>query len=237
MCQDDKITTKVDRAMHKAVKWLIDEKNVSGISGDCGFMMYIQEEIRAMTPKPVFMSALAQMPSITTALSPESSIIIVTANGKTLKPMQDLIASECGFHTKDSRFIVVGCEDVPGFEAVAVGGKVDTAVVEPGVVALINQTLKANPAVACILMECTELPPYSDAVRASTGLPVFDAITNCDFFINAFKDNERFGMNDWQHDWDGVQDVYKFGHELDDSDRKHLENDLAINSSRRTGRK
>jgi len=47
------------------------------------------------------------------------------------------------------------------------------------------------------MMECTELPPYSDAVRKETGLPVFDAVTNCDFFINAFKDNERFGMNDW----------------------------------------
>lgn len=42
-------------------------------------------------------------------------------------------------------------------------------------------------------MECTELPPYSDAVRHATGLPVFDAITNCDFFISAFQDNERFG--------------------------------------------
>jgi len=59
MCQDDKITPKVDKAMQKAVKWLINEKNVNGISGDCGFMMYIQEEIRAMTEKPVFMSALA----------------------------------------------------------------------------------------------------------------------------------------------------------------------------------
>lgn len=95
-----------------------------------------------MTSIPVFMSALAQMPSICTALSPESSIIIMTANGKTLKPMQDLIASECGFHTEEERFICVGCEDVPGFEAVAVGGKVDTVKVEPGVVALVNQTLK-----------------------------------------------------------------------------------------------
>jgi hypothetical protein len=76
-------------------------------------------------------------------------------------------------------------------------------------------------------MECTELPAYSDAVRNATRLPVLDAITNCDFFINAFKDNERFGMNDWQHDWDGQQSDYEFGQELCETDRKHLVNEAA----------
>ena len=54
-------------------------------------------------------------------------------------------------------------------------------------------------------MECTELPPYSDAVRAATHLPVFDAITGCDFLISSCKDSERFGLNDWHADWDGEQ--------------------------------
>lgn len=71
-------------------------------------------------------------------------------------------------------------------------------------------------------MECTELPPYSDAVRHATGLPVFDAITNCDFFITSFKDNERFGKNDWMEDWDGEQDEYKFGQDLTDEQKSQL---------------
>ena len=45
--------------------------------------------------------------------------------------------------------------------------------------------LAAEPRVRAILMECTELPPYSDAVRAATGLPVYDAITACNFFLEA----------------------------------------------------
>jgi len=69
MCQDDAITPKVKRNMIKAVNYLVTDKEVNGISGDCGFMMYIQETIRSMTSKPVFMSALAQMPSLTTALN------------------------------------------------------------------------------------------------------------------------------------------------------------------------
>ena len=64
------------------------------------------------------------------------------------------------------------------------------------------------------LFECTELPPYSDAVRAATGLPVWDAVTNCDYFINGFRDNARFGASDWQPKFAGEQEKYVFGSEL-----------------------
>ena len=121
----------------------------------------------------------------------------MTANGKTLEPMREEIKRECGVQLQAERYIIVGCEDVPGFEAVALGQKVDTEKVEPGVVKKAQKALAENPGARAFLFECTELPPYSDAVRAATGIPVFDAITNCDFFINSFTDNERFGKNGW----------------------------------------
>jgi hypothetical protein len=61
----------VNRNLLKAVKWL-EDKGVDGISGDCGFMMFIQERVRSLTSKPVFMSALAQMPSLATALNTDA---------------------------------------------------------------------------------------------------------------------------------------------------------------------
>jgi hypothetical protein len=91
----------------------------------------------------------------------------------------------------------VGCEDVEGFEAVALGEKVDTKKVEPGIVKKALATLKEHPEARAFLLECTELPPYSDAIRHATGIPVFDAITGCDFFISSCVDNARFGENDW----------------------------------------
>jgi hypothetical protein len=70
------------------------------------------------------------------------------------------------------------------------------------------------------------LPPYSDAFRAATRLPVYDAITGCDFFISGRKDNERFGLNNWQKGWDGVQDGYKFGDNLNKGERGELVNKI-----------
>ena len=79
------------------------------------------------------------------------------------------------------------------------------------------------PQTRAILLECTELPPYSDAIRHATGLPVFDAITNSDFFMMGFQDNKRFGI-DFMKKWDGKQAEYKFGHELNAKDRAKLVN-------------
>lgn len=74
------------------------------------------------------------------------------------------------------------------------------------------------------MFECTELPPYSDAVRHATGLPVYDAVTNCDFFVDGFRDNQRFGKGDWQHEWDGSQSSYEFGENLNEQERQKLKN-------------
>lgn len=118
----------------------------------------------------------------------------------------------------------MGAQDVPGFEAVALGEKVDTKKVEPGMVALAKEALKKYPDARAFLMECTELPPYSDAVRHATGKPVFDAITNCDFFMNGCLDNLRFGKNGWQKQWDREQEEYKYGDNLTKTQKQKLVN-------------
>merc|ERR1712050_297760 len=87
-----------------------------------------------------------------------------------------------------------------------------------------KQILKEQPSIKAMLLECTELPPYADALRAKFGLPVWDAITAADFYISAFQDNPRYGVSDWQDDWDGEQEDYKFGQNLIAADRAQLVN-------------
>jgi hypothetical protein len=223
MCQSGKLTREVEEEFKEAIDWF-EMKGVSGITGDCGFMMYLQKLARQNTKKPVFMSSLAQLPAVTCAYNVDELIAVLTANGKTLHPMRDLIKDECGVDPDEKRYIFVGCEDVPGFEAVALGEKVDVQKVTPGIVAKAKNVLKQHPRIRAFLFECTELPPYSDAVRAATGLPVYDSITACDYFISGYLDNARFGINNWQEQWDGVQADYAFGANLGAEDREKLVN-------------
>jgi hypothetical protein len=225
MCQSGTMTSEVEKNFEDALDWLC-EKGVSGITGDCGFMMYFQQLARRRCTLPIFMSSLAQTPAVTCAFNQHELIAILTANSETLKPMRNLIKDECGVDPEERRFVIVGCQDVPGFEAVARGEKVNVQKVTPGMVEQAKKTLMQYPKIRAFLFECTELPPYSDAVRASTRLPVYDAITSCDFFISGRKDNERFGLNNWQKSWDGKQDSYKFGANLDKEERGELVNKM-----------
>merc|ERR1711879_527212 len=102
-----------------------------------------------------------------------------------------------------------------------VGGKLDIEKATVGIVEKAKQVIWEHP-IRGFLFECTQLPPFSDAVRAATHKPVWDAITNADAFIRAFVDNPRFGLNDWHAPWDGVNDKYVLGDCLTPSSRKKL---------------
>lgn len=221
ICQSGKMTEEVEKNFIKAIKWLV-KKKVRAITGNCGFMMYFQHIARQVTNIPVFMSSLCILPAVTCAFAPNEQIVIMSANDKTLEPMRNLIRSTCGVDTHEKRYIIVGCQDVDGFEAVAKGDEVDYDKVVPGIVKKAIETIKKYPKSRAILLECTQLPPFADAIRYQTGLPVFDIIVASNFFIESFQDNPRFGLNGWQKDWDGVQDEYKFGDNLAPHERTQI---------------
>ncbi|CAE7757782.1 ALMA7, partial [Symbiodinium microadriaticum] len=188
-----------------------EARGCSAITGDCGFMMAFHVIARKIAAKPIFMSSMVQCPIIAASLEPSDQILLLTANDKHLKPQKQVLLSSCGFDVDEDRFLIKGCQMVPGFEAVALGGKVPLEVVQPGIVKLVQEARKEHPRIAAILLECTELPPYADALRYHTGLPVWDAVTAADFYISAHQDNPRFGHNDWQEAWDGTHEEYELG--------------------------
>lgn len=215
------MTPQVERDFVAAIGYL-ESKKVCGITGDCGFMMAFQAIAAEAATVPCFLSSMVQCPMVSCAYDKFDKIAILTANSVTLKPQKHILLNNVGIDVDDTRFVIKGCQDIPGFDAVEKGEKVDVEKVTPGMVAMMMDILKEEPYIRAIILECTELPPYADALRARTNLPVFDAITCADFFISARKDNPRFGMNQWQNDWDGDQDDYTLGENLTAQDRARV---------------
>ena len=212
----------VEGRFKEAINYL-EEQGVNGITGDCGFMFNFQPLVRTLTRLPVYMSSLCQLPAVTCAYGQKEKIAIFTANGESLQPMRPLIRDECGVDTQDPRYVIVGCQDVKHFgPEVAAGEKVDTEKATPGIVDLAKKTQYQHPNVRAFLFECTELPQFSDAVRAATGLPVYDSITMSDSFMAGVTDNVRFGEDGWQGKWDGKQQDYKFGDNLTEAEKAEL---------------
>ena len=223
MCQSGKLTTQVINNCKEAVMFLNDN-DVCGITGDCGFMVNIQDIVVKHTDKPVFLSSLIQIPSIVNTFYKNEKIAIFTANSETLLPVIDKLKNIWNLDTNDDRFVIIGCQNVDGFEAVAEGKKVDVVKVTPGIVNKAREAIDKDSNIKCILLECTELPPYADSLRKELRVPVYDAVTNCDSFMSGFIDNKRFGDNDWQDEWDGNQDEYQYGGNLSKKQRKNLVN-------------
>ncbi|MEM9045314.1 MAG: hypothetical protein AAGC81_11500 [Pseudomonadota bacterium] len=221
MCQDNTLTRQVVWNCIAAVEFL-SSRNVSGITGDCGFMVNIQEIIKVHTDKPVFLSCLMQLPLIFSSINTDAEVGVFTANSESLRTIEKELARISGIEGNSHRLKIVGCQDVPGFEAVALGERVDTELVGPGVIALAKEFIAQNPYVACILLECTELPPYANALRHATGLPVYDSITNCDAFMSGYLGHKNFGLQDWREDWSGTQAEYRFGDNLTEEERGML---------------
>ena len=54
---------------------------------------------------------------------------------------------------------------------------VDLALIEKEILSTCLEAVATHPAVRAFVLECTDLPPFSAAIRQQTGLPVFDFIT------------------------------------------------------------
>lgn len=175
----------------------LEKKNVIGLSGDCGFMMAYQKLVCEISKLPVFMSSLLQIPIIAASIEPHETIGILSANSNTLKPNMKKLMTECGVNVELDQLYVIGCQEIPGFDAVAKGEKVNSNLVNKGIEKVVKHSLVAHPNTKAFLMECTELPCYSDTVRYTTGLPVFDIITLINLFYASSTDNPNFGINGW----------------------------------------
>ena len=185
-CKSGNVSDDVKRRFEDAITALA-EMGASVIAGDCGFMLRLQSLARRRTKLPVIMSSLCLLPTIVTSYAEDEQIAIVTASKSSLMSMMPLVRTFCNVDVSDRRFIVVGCDDVPGFDAIDRGDPFDTELVRKGVVELAERTFAQHPGVRCFVFECTQLPPFSDATRARVGLPVFDVIDACNTFMASVR--------------------------------------------------
>lgn len=200
----------IDNRLTEAFKVAVEDLEnlgVTAITGDCGFMANYQETVRSLASVPVFLSSLVLCPVIVPmcAPMPKDTILITTANSNSLgaifprvwgRPAPKQVdyqktnawmEKQFGVQVCDpSQFLVVGFQDLPGFDVVADGvsllsASVDRELVKRGIMSLVQHVISQTPGVKVIVQESTELPLHTVEMRKVTGLPVFDSISVCDF--------------------------------------------------------
>ena len=155
-------------------------QGVRAITTSCGYLAIFQRELSASIPVPVLSSSLLQVPMASRLCGDSRRIGIITVRDMlTERHFNGVGWSRKNFPVSigvlptESLFTRVHApldpEDAipPVPEGAFANEVVETAL----------KLVRDEPSISAIVMECTNLVPYSGAVREATQLPVFDHYT------------------------------------------------------------
>ncbi len=177
-------------AFINAAKQLESDGAVAIVS-TCGFLVSIQDQIANAVAIPVLLSALSLHPQIWAAHQGKP-IGILTASKKDLG---QTALKAANVNIKDA--YIDGMEDCRAFTNAILKPKteqileIDSMQVEIAVVKKAENLLKSNPDIAAFLLECGNLPPYSDAIARATGRPVYSIIDGANDMIERATNQAR----------------------------------------------
>ncbi len=150
----------------------LEAEGVHAITGNCGYMAAYQDVVAAAVSVPVFMSSLLQAPLLTTMLGPGHRLAVLVANSVGIS---EQVLRGAGI-TDPDRVMIQGLNHKPHFNEVIIQqtGSLDEDRLRAEVVGAACEAVAADATIGAILLECSDLPPYSRSIHAATGLPVFD---------------------------------------------------------------
>jgi len=167
----DAVTTQPDRprmlAGLKANAEALAAEGAVGLSTSCGFLALYQDDLAAVSPVPVATSALLHIKALK-----GKRVGVITASAKNLTPAHFEAVGAPG----DTPF--VGLPEDSSFAGAFLrnGLTLDRDVVEREVVAAGRDLVARHPGIDTVVLECTNLPPYKQALEQDLGLPVFDIL-------------------------------------------------------------
>jgi hypothetical protein len=143
-----------------AARALVDEGAVA-ITTSCGFLVTFQAALQTVLPVPVWTSSLLALPSldapgvITVDAASLSAVHLQAAGAATDTP---IVGLQPGCHLQRTLLEDRSTLDAQSAEADAVRAA--------------RTLMRQHPQVRSVVLECTNLPPYADAIRRASGRPV-----------------------------------------------------------------
>jgi Asp/Glu/hydantoin racemase len=153
----------------------LEREGVGAITTNCGFLVTLQRELAASVRVPVFASSLLLVPLVYRLLPPGRRVGIMTVNAATLG-RDHLEGAGIGAEVP---IAVAGLETEKEFTRVLLGDELvlDVDLAREEHLRVARRLVAQHPDVAAIVLECTNMPPYTADIQRETGLPVFDIVS------------------------------------------------------------
>lgn len=164
----------------------LSREGCKAIFTSCGFLAVFQREIQAQLDVPFASSSLMQVKYIYDFMPKKRKIGIVTAYEKKLT---------------QRHFEGVGIENIPkaviGLEGtyfcdflMNMPNEFDSERAKNDMIEVTGRLLKQNPDIAALVLECTNMPPFSAELQRVYGLPVYDVVSMINYFTSGFLRND-----------------------------------------------
>jgi hypothetical protein len=171
----------------------LEQEGIQAITTSCGFLAMFQREMTKALSVPVFTSSLLQVPLIRRMIRPTQKIGILTASKPSLGRTH---LESVGIQNLDE-VVIAGMESEAAWQKWTRFRRGNLNMlrleVEKAVVRVSRKMIRSSPEVAVIVFECTNLPPYADAVVRATARPVFDIVTLTRYVYGALVRNSFRG--------------------------------------------
>jgi len=160
----------------------LEAEGVSAITTNCGFLAMFQKEMNEAVNIPLFSSTLMMVPLVYSMIRADQKVGIMTVNKTTLS---DKIIDGAGCTGIPK--VIVGMEDEEEFTNMILEDRLqmDVGKCREEHANVAKRLVAENPDVGAIVLECTNMPPYSPVIQQVTGLPVFDIVTYVNFMQHA----------------------------------------------------
>jgi hypothetical protein len=182
------IHTILENPSQPVLQSMIDEarrmerQGIRAITTSCGFNAVFQRELAEAVRVPVFTSSLMQVPLVQHMLGSRRTVGVITAKKAALteKHLEGAgIQNRAAIH-------IQGLESCKEWNKIfsSPDEEIDIPTVASDVVRMAG-LMAEKIDIGAFVLECTDLPPFADAIRRATGRPVFDFVTLTHFAYQA----------------------------------------------------
>ena len=184
------IHTILENPCQKVLQSMIGEarkmeaQGILAITTSCGFNAVFQRELADSVSVPVFTSSLIQIPLVQNMLAKQKTVGVITAKKSALTETH---LQSVGIKNQNSIYIE-GLEACTEWNKIFISPNedIDIPAIENDLVHIVCSMMKKAD-IGAFVLECTDLPPFADAIRKATGRPVFDFVSLTNYTYQAIK--------------------------------------------------
>ncbi|WP_094507582.1 aspartate/glutamate racemase family protein [Brucella thiophenivorans] len=163
----------------------------SALVTSCGFMARHQGTLSAKLSVPIGTSSLLQLPMVSRLIGPQRKVGVITYDEVSL---DDAILMACGADIQTPR---IGMPNGGAFRELIEGnGDYDRIALEVEIIQAAQELKLREPDLGAVVLECTNMPPFAQAVSRTCGFPVFDVLSLGHWLFSSTSARAFAGMSE-----------------------------------------